>query len=982
MDEEALSNLSDEQIEKAIEELKVIASDTSLPLEKRQKAKDNAMVLFDIIDGKQQVAVEEVKKSATEQAIENIPSLSQRLGIGALTALGMPTDLVVSAYNRLQNYGAEYASALGKMKGEEIDPEELMGPGLDELTGNILPTGDNLKRSVQAYGNLIGVDILGDYQRPAEGFFEKTFETIGEIAVPFLGITKAAQVANTALRGAAPQTITQRLAKDIADEAATSPNRMIAADLGAAPAMVAVEEMGGGPELQAIAGLTSPLAVYGITKTPTAQAIKYTNKQIQQAKAPPSVAKKEGNVAAKVLQELADNPEAVIKRLDASVDDATLSVAQRTEDRLLMSLEAQLLRAIGDEKAALRNRDLEKTVQDLTNNILQRGTNIRDVKKIAELRKESFQDTMTLKLQKASTDINETLTRLQFNNPTKSPTELQDIANLAVRETLEKALDDVIKQERKLWYKIPMSAKGSQQNLVKTLQQILKTESRATAEDIPEVVKFINTKMFKRDGKLNTVKESVKELKGLYTKLGEVQRNSIGAGLFNKARIAGDLQDAILKDMDSWTGRNATINNRIKEAREFSRQKAKYFKDGTVGDYLGYTRKGELRVPEALTAERVFRGSSANRLLKALDITEAEQFAKTATGVVDEKLGTLSGLDDYLKATFLREVVDNGVVDQKKAKAFLKINDRVLNLVPSTRIQLMRARTQSDVAKRLEKNIDAYSNALSKQADSVFAKLLNADPDNVIRKILSADRADKVEQMKILVNIAKKEKLGIEGLKNALAKYMVDEAMSQSALSTVAGRPIINANKLLNRLMDDKTLDESLRLVFSPKEMSDIRYAVKQMKLIQDDMASLGVDLPEAVQGTIAEKLFTLIGVKAGARLGTGQVGSPLVLAGEGRKIATKLFKQLNPDKARQLLIDAFQDEKLMKILLKKSVQPKQRRGIVDTAKQALLKLSNAEIKVLRSYMVAPLIEDPAQEEFMEERRLKNIETLNELLGM
>ena len=71
---------------------------------------------------------------------------------------------------------------------------------------------------------------------------------------------------------------------------------------------------------------------------------------------------------------------------------------------------------------------------------------------------------------------------------------------------------------------------------------------------------------------------------------------------------------------------------------------------------------------------------------------------------------------------------------------------------------------------------------LGKQADSVFAKLLNADPDNVIRKILSADRADKkVEQMKILVNIAKKEKLGIEGLKNALAKYMVDEAMSQSA---------------------------------------------------------------------------------------------------------------------------------------------------------------------------------------------------------
>ena len=69
-----------------------------------------------------------------------------------------------------------------------------------------------------------------------------------------------------------------------------------------------------------------------------------------------------------------------------------------------------------------------------------------------------------------------------------SPTQLQDVATFAVRETMEKSLDDVIEQEKKDYgIEIPMAAKGLTRKLSKNVANNIEgSESRATAEDIPE----------------------------------------------------------------------------------------------------------------------------------------------------------------------------------------------------------------------------------------------------------------------------------------------------------------------------------------------------------------------------------------------------------------------------------------------------------------------------------------------------------------
>ena len=983
------STFTDDQLREAYDGLKAKAFDESLPLEKRKTARDNAKAILEISKGKT------AYRSDTQEFADEAKGFRQRFLAETVGLFGLPTDFAASVFDRYIDAVQPGVNNLRQVLGRE--PLEDLPSITDANYG--MPTSENLKRSVQNLGELVGVDVLGDYQRPAEGIGERLGEVAGQIFAPFFGMLKGAQLINRArgagigLAGREAKGTIENLAKNLADEAAVAPKRMALAETAAVPAIAGVRAISDaegtpsflGPSLEMLAGFAGPSAIYAASKTPTAQVIKFGTKQIASIKEAPNINKKEGKIAAKVLQELSEDPETVIRRLEATEGNTNLTVAQRTEDALLTSLEAKLISLTqGPKGTRLKSREGELIVNKLKDSILSRGTNIDDVVKLAKQRMESFDNTIKGRIVKSSEDMNEIITRLKLDNPDKSPNELQDMASLVVRESLEKALDDVVKQERKLWSRMPLSVKGSQEILVKTLAKIIADTGRAQFEDIPEAAKFINTKMYKKDGKLNTVKESVKELKSLYTKLGETSRKALVAGDANKSRIAETLQEAILKDMDSWTGKGAAVNIRIKEAREFSKLKNKYFKQGTVGEYLGYVKKGELKVSPALTAKKVLEGASQDRLRKALDITEAEKFAKTVTGELDNNLGTLAGLDDYLKATFLREAFEDGVLNLAKAKTFMKANDRLLDLVPQTRVQLMQAREQADVLKRVTKAKDVYDRRTSSKADSTLARLLNSDPDNIIRKVLSADRADKFEQMKLIVNLAKKDKsgLGIEGLKNAIARYMVDEATSTSRVSEVLRRPNIDANRLLNRLMDDELLDDTLRLVFSKQEMSEIRYAVKQMKLIQDGQAQLvDVEAQTVIPGTLMEKLFTLIGVKVGAQLGTGQVGSPLVLAGEGRKVATKLFRRFNPDKARELIVRAFQDEKLMKILLKKSVQRK-KTGIVDKVKQAVLNLTKAEIKVLKGYLVPPFIDDEEQEKFQVNRELRNQEIINELLGM
>lgn len=1003
-----LSELTENQLNQAARNLPNIVADETLDTEQRKEAQSLALLIADEIDSRR------TPITGLESAAKEAKGLRQRTLSSLLDFAGIPTDMAVSAADDYFGSLIKGANPIREKIGKDEIPTEVPSFG-EEKFG--LPTGENLKRSTQALGELVGIDMLGDYTRPAEGIGERTGEFLGPTIAGGAGILNLARnvMRNVGLK--TPKNITEFLSKNIVDFYKKNPTAAVVTDAASAPAMALARygtEEGVipevlGPTAELVAGMTPAAAASLLEVSPTVQAAKkgveLTKDAIQKGKAgiDPSKAdplKGEGARAAKVLAELVEDPDKVIRRLDASTGDKNLTVAQRTEDKLLTSLEAKIIRsAEGETGINRKSSEGQETIRKLTKNIIDRGTNINDTVKYAKARIEGFRLSIKGKLQEASEELNQTLNKIRGNNIDKTDDEVARASSVAIDQTLRKSLDDVAEQEAKMWFRMPMSIKGSQENLVKKVLEIQKGTGRAQLEDIPSVVNFINTNMYKRNGKLNTYQESAKELRSLYIKLGEVSRKALRESDFNRSRIAEDLQSAILKDMDGWSGKGAGVNTRIKEAREFSKLKNQYFRKGTVGKLLGYKSVGggiEEAVRPELLAETILRGSSAARLQQVLDLSNAEKFALSATNKLDDaELGVLSGLSDYIKSKFLIDAFDDvkdasgkvtRVLNPSSAKNFLKANREVLELVPETRVQLMRARDKADVLKRITKTNDAYMNSISSKSDSTLAKLVNYDPDVVIRKILNSDRADKMQQMQLLVNLASKDKSAKEGLKNALARYLVDETTKQNA--TISGRPMINANQMYNRLLDDKNLDQALRLVFDASEMKSIRYAAKQMKNIQDSiLAAVDVNADTSVTGTLLENLVGFAGVRAGGAAG-GKSGSSLVMAGMGRRLAERVFRDFNPDKARYLLSQAFKDEELMKILLRRAKeQPKgtDYKGagakFVSKGKELLLKLTPKEQKVLRAYMVAPIVGEGGDEKAIEERTLRNQAIIDELLS-
>ena len=187
-----------------------------------------------------------------------------------------------------------------------------------------------------------------------------------------------------------------------------------------------------------------------------------------------------------------------------------------------------------------------------------------------------------------------------------------------LREELESALADARVQEDLLWAAVPMQAKASTRNTFNKYNSIKKDLAKAQSDDMPpEANKLLGKSeedvkissglvdasgndiliddVLTNRGKFKS-QESVKELDGLYKRLGETARKARLASENNKARIAEELRESILLDMKTIKG-NDEARNAVSTARAFSRGLNEKFNTGTIGKILGVS-KGAKPSPE------------------------------------------------------------------------------------------------------------------------------------------------------------------------------------------------------------------------------------------------------------------------------------------------------------------------------------------------------------------------------------------------
>jgi hypothetical protein len=814
--------------------------------------------------------------------------------------------------------------AIAEFAGAPVDLTSALLNKVGIPTGEV-PFGgsESIKRGMEA----IGIDIP---EREPEKFQERLGQVTGEFASFGLPFLKGAQALSKA-KGTAGR-VGQAVFQDVVDRPIKAAAIESVAVPGVALAREISEQKGFGPGAQitaeVVGGLAPSVAAQRLLAVPMAATrlgiagvVPFTNKGAMAR-------------AARRAQELTVDPQKSAKDIEA-LKGTDLSPSARTEDPGLMDLEQTVLRESPAERTRVSIRRSEAT--EKLANLIRKSGNVRNARRFAQQKLERLKNALDVRLEKAGDEAGEALASLG------SPDRIQ--ASIAVRNSLESALNDARVQEDQLWSAVDTTVQGRVDGTIKKYQDLSDGLSSAQKDDMPASAARVIDPRVK--------KTTVQELYGLYRKLGEEAVEARAAGKFNKARIAQELRTSILDDLNKFSA-SGEVGDSLKLARDFSAELNKKFTKGAVGRILRSSREGI----EAVAPEMTLRAS----------IGMGDIPAKLATKQIVEAADdatVLEGIGDFLKASFIREAVDptTGRVVPGRAKTFINKYKEVLGeLSPSVMDQLQAARSSEDVLRRVTSRNEAMRTAFNRPAVSSIAKLLRAPADEEIIKILNS--GNPVDTMKKIVNLAKKDSTGksIEGLRAAFADYLIDSVTSPSTLD-VRGKPSINGIKLRNILFDDK-INDTMRLIYSSREMADITSAAKKMAAIQK-VANTKPTLDAVIKDTpgfILEKLAMIIGARVGVKT-AGSTGGQIQAAQMGSQAARKWINGLFADKAKQFLADAIQDPELMKALL--------------TYKNA--KVSKSQDRVLRNYMLSSigsrLVDAEILKEAEAERRKDKVKT-------
>lgn len=465
--------------------------------------------------------------------------------------------------------------------------------------------------------------------------------------------------------------------------------------------------------------------------------------------------------------------------------------------------------------------------------------------------------------------------------------DIEQVNRIAAQE-IDKAFTASRAQEASLYKNIPVNAVVPTGNAKSAFLSFKSELSQAEVDDLPDVAKRLLGE--KGLGNLTTIKE----MRGLQSKLREVARNSRAGDTpnFSKARIADGIANAITDDIANAQGGEA-VSGAVKIAVDFSREQAKKFKQGTVGSLLGYTKQGAARVPEGLFLDKSLglpKGKSREAfddIMKATDSPEVK-----------------GAVDDYIKNRFIRSTEVNGEFSPRRAEIFINNNEEILKRLPEVRQELIAAKdaaSLTDFRLRQKNRVD-----LINPKNSRTTLFIQKGPQEAFQQVLSS-RSPKIETKK-LVNMANKDTTGeaLQGLKAAFSDVIYQKSRTGE---------FISGSKLSETLNDPKTI-AVMEQLFTPAEKGRWKTIQRTAKAldIQRLAKSSGEildDKPSAIMMKIAGFMGAAYGAGVSKRMGVGTIQIPGQMADSFREA---LKKGIDP--AQRLIIEAVQDEQLFKDVL------------------------------------------------------------------
>jgi hypothetical protein len=427
-------------------------------------------------------------------------------------------------------------------------------------------------------------------------------------------------------------------------------------------------------------------------------------------------------------------------------------------------------------------------------------------------------------------------------------------------------------------------------------------EGGPQADDIPtEARQFLG-----RDSNLSLGENApAQRLFQLYSKLRQTARNARGGEnpSRNKARIADDLADAILKDIDSADV--GDVSSPYRAAITYSRELNQKFTQGTVGDVLGLKARGGPAMSPGVTLERTIGRGGPQAAISADEL-------RTAVGNSPD---AEKAARDYLRGRFQRFAVTDGGVNDKAAARFLRENDELLDRFPDLKRQITEVAKSARFADNARAEVEAGIKEAGATPVGRFADESKRRYGREFENILSNPDAPAAASQ--IAQAARNDPTGAasRGLKDAAYRYLMKHGQEM---------PL----RHISRVMGDDRSGAAIRSILDNKELARVAQMMRAYESVlkSGDVrpAEGGVisDLPNTILDTIAR----VQAAKFGGARGGGTMGGSLQTAQIATSGVRGLLRRLTNDKAEQLLFDAIEDPDLMKSLLISAGTPPGRR--------------------------------------------------------
>lgn len=706
---------------------------------------------------------------------------------------------------------------------------------------------------------------------PAEGVLARMAEFMGAGAVPVAGLFARGRQLQQA--GAAGKGLLDRMALSaiqnptatIGSEVLGAGGAAVGGQMGhtAAPDSPGVEIAG-----ELAGGLLAPMAAY----TPTAYV---GRKALQAARSGHSAIRGEGaNTRAAARIQEASGPGA-LKRLDEPTE-LPMTIGQRVQSPGMRGIEEALAKI--DPEFGLTVSGKMDDAQRLAREIPLRGLegDVSDInRRLIERRR-----AITRRRQQEEARLGEQAEGAQ--TALGDPDELTDLG-AGTRQNLDEALKLRKQAEDAAWEQVDKTAPVKYDNAVKAYDEFVEN----LGKDVPKgevIPPWLDQRIaaYKEDPA-----RTVGDLTEFRSFILEGMREARAAGNFKKAGFLNKLQSALLKDVEGVPGTDA--------ARQVSRELNETFRQGKVGQLLGYEATGEAAIAPEATLRSIFTGSR-------------EQVAANLDALERASPESLAGVENFLRTEFLNTVFEKGRPVPSAVKQFLGNPKyaQALNRFPALKQKLSQAGEAQRLFDEAVRKKEVVVKGLHDKNRSVLSLFLDADPGQELKGAITSQTPYKT--MRKLYTRVQTDPRARQGLQAETIRYILKDAESNGILTSKGLRAAMQKHA---NAMDGVALPAENR--------SRLAAIVRDLERIETPVGEKAVlaDAPH----TFLSRALRVAGAWGSrqAGVGKGTLQAPQMAASTAEEKGLQWLRKA--DKAHDAVVAAVMDDKVYREMLQREIK-------------------------------------------------------------